>query len=145
MNKRKNFAIFLILGLAINISACTKTITHGQHIDEYKLSEIKIGSTSKSEVVSFIGSPTYISHDDPNVWYYIERTVSKKFVFSPKLDNQEITKVTFSEDGVVASITKKDSGYYNISPETKSTKAYMQQKGFIKKVLGGASVAPFVN
>ena len=53
-------------------------------------------------------------------------------------------EITFSDEGFVKSITKRDSGYYNISPDSSKTKSATTKKNIIKRVLGGASVAPIV-
>lgn len=91
-------SIFLTLTLA----ACTPThAVRGNIVEDYRLSEVVPGVSTRQNVLMSLGSPTTQSPFDENVWYYMGQKTEKTGIFDPKVVDEKIVVVAFDEEGVV--------------------------------------------
>lgn len=120
--------IFLLL------SGCQTIETRGQFIDNTLLSRLETQKLNKSEVTELIGSPTIIPDYSPNSWYYIERTMSKRAWFNPKVEQQRIVRVTFDTRNLVQEvIVINDSHKEDIEVIREYTKTYGTELNGLQK------------
>ncbi|MGZ9033493.1 MAG: outer membrane protein assembly factor BamE [Rhodospirillales bacterium] len=93
-------AIWLLAGCAGEVN------THGDIIQDERLSRIIPHQHSQRDVLAILGSPSTLSVLDGEAWYYIgDRRESLAF-FKPELLERETVVVSFDESGVVSSVDK---------------------------------------
>ena len=62
------------------------------------------GTSTKSDVLRAMGSPTTQDPFDDNKWYYIGQVTEKRGVLDPKVVDERIVLVHFDEDGLLDTI-----------------------------------------
>lgn len=93
-------AVVLLAGCAGEVN------THGDIIQDERLSRIVPHQHSQRDVLAILGSPSTLSVLDGEAWYYIgDRRESLAF-FKPDLLERETVIVSFDEAGVVTSVEK---------------------------------------
>jgi outer membrane protein assembly factor BamE (lipoprotein component of BamABCDE complex) len=104
----KKTQILLICAAASVLLAtgCSPTIAQrGNLLADYQLQEVTPGTSSKSDVLRALGSPTTQSTFDENVWYYLGQETAKKGILDPKITKERIVVVNFdATTGLVSSI-----------------------------------------
>lgn len=110
MTKKNLFALILmILTAAPVLAACTPTVANrGNMVKDYQMVTIEPGTSTKSDVLRAMGSPTTQDPFDENKWFYIGQVTEKKGVLDPKVTDERIVMVDFDQDGIVNTI--KDVG-----------------------------------
>lgn len=106
----KNFLLTtMILAAFAALGACVPTVNaRGNMVKDYQIVTLNPGTTTKSDVLRAIGSPTTQDPFDENIWYYIGQTTEKKGILDPKVTDERIVMVTFDDTGILTSI--KDVG-----------------------------------
>jgi outer membrane protein assembly factor BamE (lipoprotein component of BamABCDE complex) len=97
--------------------SCATTHINGQYVDDGDVEKVsKCGN--KACVLSLLGSPTFVSQSEPNVTYYVSRTVKTIPLSKPKLYEQKITKLTFdAKDMLIEGDSKTDDFKSNLNLE----------------------------
>jgi outer membrane protein assembly factor BamE (lipoprotein component of BamABCDE complex) len=110
MTMKKFLLIPLILTTCAGLAACAPTVNaRGNMIKDYQLITLQPGTTTKSDVLRALGSPTTQDPFDENIWYYIGQTTEKKGILDPKVTDERIVMVDF--DATTGTIkTIKDVG-----------------------------------
>jgi outer membrane protein assembly factor BamE (lipoprotein component of BamABCDE complex) len=117
---------FILLLIALLFSGCQSVRINGQFIDDRSVKEIEGKKLNKDEVTNLIGSPTVVPDYSPDHWYYIQRTVSQRAWFEPKILEQKITEVVFDSKGYVSKVLV----YENMNlEEIASVKEYTKTHG----------------
>ena len=86
-----------------------------------------------------IGTPTYIPDYSSENWYYINRTISRKAWFKPKVIQQRIVEVNFNKNNQVSQIFLLENSHNeqlavnNSYTETEGTEKSGLQK-FVKNL-----------
>jgi len=96
------FKVLLTISILIMIAGCQRIEVRGQFISDEAIKEINAKQLNKDQLISLIGNPTYIPDYTENTWYYIQRSMSKKAWFDPKVVKQRIVKIVFSGKKSVA-------------------------------------------
>lgn len=96
------FKVLLTISILIMIAGCQRIEVRGQFISDEAIKEINAKQLNKDQLISMIGNPTYIPDYTENTWYYIQRSMSKKAWFDPKVVKQRIVKIVFSGKKSVA-------------------------------------------
>lgn len=120
------------------LAACTPTIANrGTLIEDDKLAEIKVGESSREDVINLIGTPTQIATFDENTWYYFGRTTKQVAFLDPEVVKQEAVEIHFNEDGHVSDLKKLDpAAAQDISPTTRRTPTYGHVTTFWEQLFG---------
>jgi outer membrane protein assembly factor BamE (lipoprotein component of BamABCDE complex) len=107
---KKNLALTLTLLAALGLAAaCTPMVANrGNMIQDHQMVTIEPGTSTKSDVLRAMGSPTTQDPFDENIWYYIGQVKEKKGILDPKVTDERIVMVQFDADGIVNTI--KDVG-----------------------------------
>ncbi len=123
--------------LILSLTSCTTISMQGQSINESELSELQNKRLSQDEVAELVGTPTIFDPTiEPYRWYYVERIMSKKAFFEPKIIEQKIVRVDFDESGFSKDVLLLENSYREgISiereyTETKGTETNQFQKFF---------------
>lgn len=126
----------MCIGLAL--SACTAIqAQRGQIIPDEQLAQLKIGTTSKAEVLALIGTPTSVSAFDDMQWYYIGEDTKQigihpaipvvRRVVSLKFD----TKGTLTDEHV---LSKEDGEKIAMRPST--TQVMGEEPTLVQQLIG---------
>lgn len=109
----RHIAVCVFLSLAV--AACTPTqAVRGNIVEEYRLSEVVPGISTRQNVLVSLGSPTTQAPFDDNIWYYIGQKMEKTGIFDPEVVEEKIVVVTFDEEGVVQTAEAVDASRIDI-------------------------------
>lgn len=136
MTKLKHFLI--LPALALLATACTPTVaTRGNIVEDFRMAEILPGTSTQSDVIQAMGSPTTQDPFDPNIWYYIGQKTEKKGIFDPKVVEERIVRLTFNKDtGVVQEITPIDNTRNDIPLASRTTPTSGNEITAVQQMLG---------
>jgi outer membrane protein assembly factor BamE (lipoprotein component of BamABCDE complex) len=96
--------LFILPVFILCVSACTPTeAVHGSLLQEAQLKQLKVGQSSKSDVLQRLGSPTNISPFDPLTWYYIGQDTAKHGILDPKIRQETVTVIQFDKQNELLS------------------------------------------
>lgn len=137
----KRLYSFWILALILGLSACAPNIaSRGNIMDPDKLAEIKVGTSTREQVATTLGTPTVISTFDDKVWYYVGRQTKQYSFLDPETTKQDAYEICFDEQGVVIKLTKLDlASAHDIEPVDRATPARGNDNTFIRQLLGNLS------
>lgn len=97
-----------LLLLALALPACSVIETprtfRGNKVDPAQLKELVIGTSTKADATSLIGSPTARASFDDNRWIYISETTRIRVGRTPGVLAQDVTELTFDQGGVLRNI-----------------------------------------
>ena len=127
--------LLTLLALSLFVlSGCQTIETRGQFVDDNLLPQLENKRLSKAEVENLIGSPTIIPDYTSNTWYYIERTLSRRAWFRPKVMQQRVVKVIFNDHDIIKEvIVLNDSHKEDINIISEYTKTYGTELNGIQK------------
>lgn len=105
----KKTTFLLLAATAILTCACAPTVTQrGNMVKNYQMETLQPGTSTKSDVLRAMGSPTTQDPFDENTWYYIGQVKEKKGILDPRVTDERIVMIQFSSAGVMN--TLKDVG-----------------------------------
>ena len=104
----------LAIGLLVFSGCSPTTANRGNLVEDFRLDEVLIGISSRSDVIRHIGSPTTQSPFDENIWYYMGQKTEKHSVFDPQVVEEKIVMVAFDNKGIVQKIEHIDNGRINV-------------------------------
>jgi outer membrane protein assembly factor BamE (lipoprotein component of BamABCDE complex) len=91
--------IMAALVAAALLAACTPSrAIRGNMLDDYRIAQVVPGTSSQSDVMRALGSPTTTDPFDANTWYYIGQKTEKKGIFDPKVTEEKIYRATFDPE-----------------------------------------------
>ncbi len=111
----------------------------GYQVDEDTLSQVKVGSTTKQEALSLLGTPSTTSTVGGDAWYYIGQKMQRSLSFLPvKMADQHVLAVYFNKDGKVdrvANYGMQDGKVFDFVSRTTPTGG--TEPDFLKNMMGG--------
>ena len=111
-----------LIGLAIAISGCNPILrTHGYvPTANNKPQEVNPDTDTKATVLARLGNPSVKTTFDEDLvedtWYYMNSVRQSYAYLRPKIEDRNITAVTFNEDGQVTKVAEygiEDGRYVN--------------------------------
>ncbi|MBM3534334.1 MAG: outer membrane protein assembly factor BamE [Alphaproteobacteria bacterium] len=97
------------LGMAVLIAACSPIVDSRGNLPEAEdLDKIHVGTSSKEQVASLLGSPSSVATFDANTWYYISKRTETVGFFRPDVLDQKVLTIRFDEAGLVKEIARTD-------------------------------------
>jgi outer membrane protein assembly factor BamE (lipoprotein component of BamABCDE complex) len=129
---------YILLAIALLfLSGCQSVDVRGQYVDTESVDKINKQKLSQAEIIDLIGTPTYVPEYSENTWYYVQRSLTRRAWFEPKVVEQRIVKITFNKEGIASSAELlTDSQNENITVQSNYTKAYGTEKNGIQKFVG---------
>jgi len=127
--------------IALSLSACQPVVANrGNVIDADILDGIKIGSSTREEVATQMGTPTAVSGFDENVWYYIGIQTEQYSFMTPQVKKHEAVEINFDDSGIVTSKKKLDlSKAASVDSVDRTTPTFGQEQTLLKELLGNLS------
>ena len=136
---RSSFAkITVCLALALVIVGCSPMVQHqGKNLDDDDLQQVKSGIHNKEDVMRILGSPSSIAAFDNNKWYYIYKKTEATAFFKPKIAEQKITEIDFTQAGLVAQVKYLDlSDAKDVAYVERITPTSGHSGSFLKQIFG---------
>lgn len=130
--------LIYVFFLPILLAACEPTIANrGNILETEKLADIKVGSSTREDVASKLGTPTETSTFDDKTWYYVGRQTQQYSFLDPEVTKQQAIEINFDDKGVVTQVATLDlSKAQDINPVARSTPTYGNDNTFIEQLLG---------
>lgn len=126
-------AIFMLGGL----QACTPTSNvRGNIVEDYRLENVEVGVSNKTDVARALGSPTTIAPFDEDVWYYLGQETEKKGIFDPQVTNEKIVVAVFDDEGLLEMIQEMDPNRMDIPKVDRKTPTGGNNVTFLQQLLG---------
>jgi outer membrane protein assembly factor BamE (lipoprotein component of BamABCDE complex) len=133
-NKTSLLPVLIACGV---IAACTPTqSTRGNIVEDFRMSEITPGISTRTNVLKSLGSPTTTAPFDDNTWYYIGQKMEKKGIFDPKVTDEKVVVVAFNDEGIVETLERIDSERIDIPKIRRKTKTGGNDITILEQVLG---------
>lgn len=136
--KRLFLSIALVLlAFLFTSTGCSKNgnlgVTYNSGIEIYPemLKKVTLGLSEK-EIISLLGSPSFIGITNPSIWFYSYQKTWYFAVFKEKLIDQQILILTFDKNSFLTDIQRKNiKNTRNILLNKQETKLYYK-KSYIK-------------
>lgn len=127
-------AIFCLILLA----GCEPMVANrGNILDPDKLVDIKVGTSTREDVATKLGTPTETGTFDDKTWYYVGRQTEQYSFLNPDVMKQQAIEIRFDDKGVVTAVSNLDlSRAQDITPVARSTPTYGNDNTFIQQLLG---------
>ena len=129
--------LFVILVSGLLLSACAETVnTHGQIILQSRLAQVKLGQSSKDDVLGLLGSPSTQGTFNDNRWYYVTSTVGTTALSPYDLKNRKVIVIDFDpQTGIVADMHEKSKAEgHSIQPAEATTPTQGQAMGVFQQM-----------
>ena len=137
--RRRGRHVLLGCALAAAILAgCTPQVHVQGHVSNPDtLAEIKPGVQTRAEVARLLGTPSAVATFDDKRWYYISRRTETTAFYDPELVDQQVTVITFDENGVVAEVaTVTAEEARNIEPVEEESPTRGRSFSILEQLLG---------
>jgi len=134
----KNFSF---LAFAALLAACEPTIANrGNILEPDKLAEVKVGTSTREQVATTLGTPTEISTFDDKIWYYVGRQTEQYSFLDPEVLKQKAIEVRFDDQGVVTALNNLDlSEAHDVTTVDRRTPTYGNDDTLVRQLLGSLS------
>jgi outer membrane protein assembly factor BamE (lipoprotein component of BamABCDE complex) len=127
------------LALAASLGGCVGyegDFDRGYQIDERTYSQVKIGASTKQEVLNLMGSPSTTSTVGGDAWYYIGQKMHRALAFMPvQMTDQNVLAVYFGKTGKVERVANygmKDGQIFDFVSRTTPTGG--QEPNFLRNM-----------
>ena len=122
----------------LGLSACTPMkAVRGNLVDDDRLAVVTPGTSTQSDVVRALGSPTTTDPFDANIWYYIGEKTEKKGILDPKVTDERIVRAVFDgQTGVLTSIAPLDTARVDIPINKSITPTSGSEMTAVQQVMG---------
>lgn len=91
------------------LGACAPRIdTRGNQVHVEDITTIKVGQSTRNQIMERFGAPSSRGHFGIETWYYISEVTETTAFFAPEIKERQIIAIEFDAAGVVASIKTLD-------------------------------------
>ncbi len=128
----------LLIALLLPIAACSPKVDNKGYVKQADLSaEIKVGQTTKQEVLENYGSPSSQSSFGSETWYYINNRLETVAFLKPDVVEQDVTRIEFNSAGVVSKVESFGSDKItDVKTVSRTTPTEGHTMSFIEQTLG---------
>lgn len=96
-------ATFLLLG------ACSNVVqTHGRLIEAAELEKVQIGTTTRADIISLFGQPSFEGAFNSGRIYYNQQTMLQKVAGLNTTQSRELIMFSFDENNMLIDVEIKD-------------------------------------
>lgn len=93
----------------ITVSACSPKVENRGYVSQEDWKDsIKVGQSSKQDVLEKLGSPSAQSSFGSEIWYYISSHKESIAFLKPEIVSQDSIKITFDNSGIISDIKNYD-------------------------------------
>lgn len=101
---------FIAAAVLLTSSCAPTVVERGNLLTQRQVTSITAGTSTRSDVLRVLGSPTTTAPFDESLWYYIGQETAKHGIFDPEVVRERVVEVKFSADGIVDYIREKPQG-----------------------------------
>lgn len=126
----------ILLCLALTTSCTTIKEQRGAELRDSKVSQISATST-KTDVISLLGSPSTRSSYGSDVWYYIHSKKQRSLYGDDDILKQQVLAITFDANSVVSNVEvfdQDDAKQFSFSGDRTPTAG--NELGVLEQILG---------
>jgi outer membrane protein assembly factor BamE (lipoprotein component of BamABCDE complex) len=99
--------------------------------------KLEVGTQSREDVIRLIGTPSAVATFNPNVWYYISERQEAYAFLKPRITEQSVMQLSFTEAGRLQTIKKYDQkDAENITMVSRITPTAGKQLTVLEQILG---------
>ena len=98
-------ACFLLVLSACSVIGPQKTV-RGNRIDNTQLKELTVGTSTRADAVSLLGTPTAKATFDDNTWIYIHEVTEPRIARTPGVVEQDVVVLAFDNNGVLRNVKR---------------------------------------
>jgi outer membrane protein assembly factor BamE (lipoprotein component of BamABCDE complex) len=131
-----------VLALGVSLSGCLGydgDFDRGYQIDQQSLDQVEVGTTTKPQALSLMGTPSTTSTVGGDAWYYIAQKYQRTLAFMPaQMTDQKVLAIYFDKTGKVARIANygmKDGEVFDFVSRTTPTGG--QEPDFLRNMMSG--------
>ena len=129
--------VFILCVACLITTACAPVVAQrGNLLEDHQITTVQVGTSTRSDVLRALGSPTTRSTFDPNVWYYIGQETSKKGILDPKITKERIVLAAFNEEGVLEALQDVDRERINVPYSRDKTETHGNDITITQELLG---------
>ena len=126
---------------AATLPACsvieTPRTQRGNKIDPDQLKELVVGTSTKADATSLLGSPTARATFDDNTWIYINETTKPIIGGTQRIRDQQVVVLTFDQGGVLRNIEKRgQSDSQDVAVSSGATPSPGNNASVLQQLLG---------
>jgi outer membrane protein assembly factor BamE (lipoprotein component of BamABCDE complex) len=129
---------FLAVVATTCLTACVPTVSNrGNMPTPQDIARLQPGVTSRTDVLTLLGTPTSTSTFDKNIWYYIGQRTEQVSFFRPEVVAHQAIGVSFDNAGTLDAIVVSGKDKYNpVSPISKATPTAGKKLTLIEQMIG---------
>src|SRR3989338_615950 len=119
------------------LTACAVIDNRGHIIEPEQVSKIKVGKTTKEQVLELFGTPSSVSTFGNKTWFYMSEITQTRAFFSLTVLKSNVTRIEFNDKGIVTtldSLTEKDKQV--VSHIQRSTPTSGHEFGVLEQIFG---------
>ena len=138
---RPRLATALLLIALAGLPACsvieTPRTQRGNNIDPDQLKELVIGTSTKADATSLLGSPTARAAFDDNQWIYLSELTRTRVGRTPGVLKQDVTMLTFDQAGVLRNVKRlNQDDSLDVTVVSRATPSPGSDASFMQQLLG---------
>jgi outer membrane protein assembly factor BamE (lipoprotein component of BamABCDE complex) len=128
----------LAVAMAFTLAGCgPPDDLRGNNPDKKLLGEIRPGVTDKASVTKLLGSPSSVATFDKNTWYYISQNTQNVAFFKPRLKDEKVVSISFTDQGVVKQIAYLGmDDHVEVVPNPNATPAPGREFTILEQLIG---------
>ena len=102
------FLIFFTLLSVVNTSCAPIARISGYVPTKVEISQLRIGSSTREDVVRQIGEPLNYNYSSPNALFYVQKRVESIAFLRPRVTERKVIKLTFDKRSILSQIDFAD-------------------------------------
>jgi outer membrane protein assembly factor BamE (lipoprotein component of BamABCDE complex) len=128
---------FFLMGMLFVLAGCAKneSIIGYSFPDGYE-QHLKVGRTSKDDVIQLLGAPTTESSYGEKTYYYISQRQYYKAFMEPVLEDQKVLALKFNKNDVLSAASQYDlNDYKSIEHDNSKTELRGNEMGVLEQMM----------
>ena len=110
----------------------------GVAVSQHDLKELTPGLSQQADVQAVLGPPTFVEQFNQNNWDYVSQVTHMRIGQTEGVQRQHVVVVTFDNNGVLQSITQKDTqDAVHVAMDGNRTPVPGGHAGFFQMLVGG--------
>ena len=134
-------ATFALLALLLTLPACSiveaPRQVRGNRIDQDQLKELTVGTSTRADAASLLGTPTTKAAFDDNTWIYIGEVTRPRVGRTPGILEQSVVVLNFDGGGVLRGVKHLDQDDAQpVDVVSRTTPSPGADASFLQQLLG---------